>query len=397
MHHRRLTASTFTNYFLLFVSFAILSPYLQLFLKARGMSPSRIGVLLGLLELAGIAGPLLLGRLADSRSAYRGLLAACFGAAVLAFLPMQLTTLFPVFAACIAVLGFAYRSVIPLMDSLVSRTLPDPARQYGRMRVAGSLGFIAISLVMQASGLATGSSSLAIMAVFGASAAAAALAVTLMPAAPRTPPAAHAPSAPRETAPAPAAGRDGFDARFWAVIGIIFLGRFALGSYYSFFSLYLQQTFPDTGVSMLWAIGPLAEIGTIWFSGPLIRRFGIRAMFIVSLAAISVRLGLFIVAPSIVVVALAQLLHAFTFGTFHTTAVAFVNQKVDHGRRGMGMAIYNAIGCGLGGFLASVTGGYLIESRGFAFLFGAYGLLPLVGILALALFGRRLLDASAKA
>jgi PPP family 3-phenylpropionic acid transporter len=384
MRSRRVIVSSFSNYFFLSITFAILSPYLQLFLKARGLSPSRIGILLGVMELAGIVGPMLLCRLADSRAAYRGLLAACLIAPALVFIPMQLASLFPVYAACIVVLGFTYRSTIPLLDSLVSRILPDPARQYGRMRVAGSIGFVVLSLLLQASGLVTGSSSLSILIAFGSSAVVAACATLLLPSAPKPPP--RADGAPAST------GRDAFDAKFWAVIGIIFLGRFAMGSYYSFFSLYLQATFPGTGVSMLWAIGPLAEIVTIWFSGPLIKRFGIRVMLIVSLAAISIRLGLFIVAPSITVVAAAQLLHAFCFGTFHTAAVAYISAKIGHEKRGMGMAIYSAIGCSLGSLLASVTGGFLIESRGFSFLFGIYGLIPIVGILILAVSGKRLLS-----
>lgn len=383
MPSRRIAVSSFANYFLLFISYAILSPYLQLFLKARGLSASRIGLLLGLLELAGVAGPILLGRMADSRSAYRALLAASFLVPIVVFLPMQLTTSFPVYIACILVMGFTYRSTIPLLDSIVSRILPDPARQYGRFRVAGSIGFILISLFLQFSGLVSGDSSLAILIAFGAAALCAAVAPALLPPAPK--------AAPRRDSAPHAETHDGFDLRFWAVIGIIFLGRFGLGAYYSFFSLYLQETFPGIGVSMLWAIGPLAEIATIWFSGPLISRWGIRTMFIVSLAAVSLRLGLFVLAPSIVVVALAQLLHAFTFGTFHTTAVAYINAKIGHEKRGMGMAIYNAVGVGFASFMASVAGGYILDAHGFAFLFLLYGTIPLIGVIILAVFGRKLL------
>ena len=70
-------------------------PYLQLYLKARGFSPSRIGVLLGILEpLPGIAGPLLVSRLADSRTAYRALLVGSLAVVRrIAFVPLQLTTL----------------------------------------------------------------------------------------------------------------------------------------------------------------------------------------------------------------------------------------------------------------------------------------------------------------
>ena len=174
------------------------------------------------------------------------------------------------------------------------------------------------------------------------------------------------------------------------MIGVVFLGRFGMGAYYSFFSLYLKQTFPRASVSLLWAIGPLAEAVTIWFSGPLIRRWGVRTLFTVSLAAISVRLGFFIIAPSIAVVALAQLLHALAFGTFHTTAIAYVNGKVAHERRGMGMAIYSAVGNGLPSFLASVAGGYLLQYRGFDTLFLMYAAVPLLGIVVLAMFGKKL-------
>ena len=330
-----------------------------------------------------MAGPLFLGALADRRTAYRALLAAGLLVPAAAMILLQMTSLFPVYVACVVVMGFAYRSTIPLLDSIVSRSLTDPARQYGRLRVAGSFGFIGISLFLQLSGLVTGDSSLSILVAFGASSLCAAAAAAFLPSNTRIAPSTEAPHRGRS---------GGFDLKFWAVIGVIFIGRFGIGAYYSFFSLYLKQVFPTSGISILWAIGPLAEIATIWFSGPLIRRFGVRTMLTVSLAAITLRLGLFIVAPSIVVVALAQLLHAFTFGTFHTSAVAYINSKVGHENRGMAMAIYNAVGVGLASFLASVVGGFILEAHGFTTLFVTYAAVPLVGIMILAVFGRRLIS-----
>jgi PPP family 3-phenylpropionic acid transporter len=387
MTARRVAISGFASFFFLSLSSAILAPYLQLYLSARGMSPSRIGVLLGILELAGVGGPLLIGRLADTRSAYRALLAACFIAPALVFLPMQLTTVFPVYIACMVIMGFTYRATIPLLDSLVSRILPNPTQQYGPLRVAGSFGFIAISLFLQLTGLMSGESSLSILVGFGISAAAAALVVVFLPPAPAAP-VAHG---------VEDDGKGEMDLRFWIVIGVIFLGRFGIGAYYSFFSLYLKQTFPHTGVSLLWAIGPFAEVVPILLSGPIIKRFGIRALLMVSLAAVSVRLGLFIVAPSIIVVALAQLLHGFTFGTFHTASVAYINGKIGHARRGMGMAIYNSIGLGLSAFFASVLGGFLLEAHGFVFLFMTYAAVPLLGIIVLIVAGKRLFALNAPA
>jgi PPP family 3-phenylpropionic acid transporter len=384
MSSRRAGVSFFTNYFLLFVSFGILTPYLQLYLKARGFSPSRIGVLLGIIELAGIVGPILVSRLADSRTAYRALLAVSLVVSVIAFVPLQLTSEFPVYVFCIAIMGFSYRSTAPLLDSAVSRVLPDPGRQYGRFRVAGSIGFIVISFVLQLGGIVSGDSSLSILIAFCATAMLAAGAAALLPVVPK--------SAPLLRAVAQDRRGGAFDLRFWAVIAVVFLGRFGMGAYYSFFSLYLRDTFgASSAVSLMWAVGALAEIAPIWFSGRLIGRWGLRSVLVVSLASVSIRLLLFVLAPSLAVISLAQLLHAFTFGTFHTAAVAYVNTKIPAERRGMGMAIYNAIGTGLASFLASVVAGYILEAHGYVALFLSFAAVPLGGILILACFGRSLL------
>jgi PPP family 3-phenylpropionic acid transporter len=250
--------------------------------------------------------------------------------------------------------------------------------------VAGSIGFIVISVFLQFGGIVSGDSSLSILVVFCASAMLAGCAATVLPAVQKAPPPTHAAAdGPRFRA---------FDLRFWAVIGVVFLGRFGMGAYYSFFSLYLRDTFGgSSAVSMMWAIGAFAEIATIWFSGRLIGRWGLRSMLIVSLSAVTVRLCLFVLAPSLAVISLAQLLHAFTFGAFHTAAVAYVNLKIPAERRGLGMAIYNALGVGCASFLASVAGGYILEAHGFVTLFLSYAAIPLGGIVILAGFGRSLL------
>jgi MFS transporter, PPP family, 3-phenylpropionic acid transporter len=388
MPSRRAASSFFANYFLLYVSFGILVPYLQLYLKARGFTPSRIGVLLGIYGLAGIAGPMFVSRLADSRTAYRALLVGSLAASAIAFVPLQLTTRFLVAALLLALMGASYLSAAPLLDSAVSRILPDPARQYGRFRVAGSIGFIIVSLFLQLGavksafgGDGSGDSSLSILVAFCFTALCAAGAAAFLPRVPTSVP--HP--------PATGHVREGsaFDLRFWLVIGVIFLGRFGMGAYYSFFSLYLRSTFGaesvfgGAGVSLLWAIGSVAEIAPMWFSGRLIARWGLRAVLAVSLAAITVRLGLFVIAPSLLVIALAQLLHAFTFGTFHTAAVSYVNSAIPAERRGLGMAIYNSLGVGCASFLASVAGGYIIEAHGYVALYLCYAAVPLGGILIL--------------
>ncbi len=385
MPGRRTAAVFFSNYFLLYVTFAVLTPYLPLYLKARGFTPSRIGVLLGIVEVAGLAGPLLLARGADSLAAghgfgtaYRLFLAGSVAVAALALLPLQLTTSFGMAAVLVAVLGFAFRSTSPLLDSEVGRILPDPARQYGTFRVAGSIGFILMSLFLQFGGAVSADSSVSVLAAFFVTAVPAVAAALFLPPVPR---AAGSPAHQR------LGGASSFDRGFWVVIGIIFLGRFAMGAYYSFFSLYLRDSFrgnasglAGSGVSFMWALGTLAEVAPMWLSGRLIAKWGLRPVLLVSLAAITLRLSLFVLAPSLGLIAVAQLLHAFTFGTFHPAAVAYVNARVPAERRGLGMAIYNAIGVGLASFAASVAGGYIVEAFGYRVLFLSYAVVPLAAM-----------------
>ncbi len=369
------------GYAALYASYAILTPYLQLYLRARGFPPSAIGVLLGVFELAGVAGPILVGSLADRLEHYRRFLALALAGAIACFVGLQLTPSMPAALALAAGLGFSYRSTIPILDALMGRVLRDPARQYGTTRVAGSMSFVVVSLVLQATGLVSGEAPVSVLVSFAALAAVAGLVSGVLPPAPRRP--AGSPKA---------AGDGGFGPRFWAVIGVIFLARFGMAAHYSFFSLFLSSRFGISTVSGVWAISAIAEIPAVLFSGRLLSRFSIRTLLAVSLAAITVRLSLYAVAASPALVIAAQALHALTFGTLHTTSVAWVNRSIPPSRRGLGMAIYNAIGLGLASFLASGAGGYVVERIGFPGLFLSYGALPLAGLAVLLGFGRRLLE-----
>jgi PPP family 3-phenylpropionic acid transporter len=96
--------------------------------KARGFSSSQIGLFLGIFELAGILGPIMNSRLADSRSTYRLLLAGSIVVSAIALVPLQFAALLPLAAFCAALMGFSYRSSAPLLDSAVSRILRNPPR-----------------------------------------------------------------------------------------------------------------------------------------------------------------------------------------------------------------------------------------------------------------------------
>jgi PPP family 3-phenylpropionic acid transporter len=135
----------------------------------------------------------------------------------------------------------------------------------------------------------------------------------------------------------------------------------------------------------------------VLFSGRILARFGTRAALTVAVAAISVRLALYGLFPVLGVVLPAQLLHALTFGMLHTASVAYVNATIHASRRGLGMAVNNALSLGLASFAASAVGGYLVEAVGYRVLFLAYAAVPLLGVAVLAARGRRLFGSPLRA
>ncbi len=404
MPDRRVLVAGWISYGLLMATFAVLTPYLQLYLGARGFAASRIGLLLGSFELAGIAGPILVTLLADRLQRYRRFIALSLLGSVACFLLLHAIRSPAMAFPLVVGLGFFYRSAIPLTDALFGRLLDDPARQYGLVRAAGSAGFLATSLVLQLTGWVSGTRPGSILAAFAVLAVPAALAAGVLPPVARTArsargslPDAAPPSPSPAPDPAPRIPRSiltagaGFDARFWTVIAVLFLARFGISAYYSFFSLYLRDTFAVANVSAIWAIGAAAEVPMILLSGRIMARFGVRATLTAGIAAITVRLALYGLFPVLAVVVPAQLLHALTFGALHPASVAYVNTKIDASRRGLGMAVYNALSLGLASFAASGFGGYLVEAAGYRGLFLAYAAVPVLGLAVLAFGGGDLL------
>lgn len=367
-------------YFLLFANFAIISPYLQVFLHLQRFSTEFIGLLLGLFELAGVAGPLILGNIADRRGWYRPLLAASVVLSLLLFVLLRITVVPAIVIILISLFGALYKPIVPLSDAITTRNLKDPAAEYGRVRVFGSLGFVLISLAIQVTGFLASPSANAIVIAHLVTGAAFLCSLILLPSR-RT-------ESGRTTERVRPAGEGSIDPRFWVGILVIFTARFAITAHYSFFSLFLSERMGLQGISGMWAIGSFAEIPVILFGGAIIRKIGMEGLFALALLAVSVRLFCYSLIPPLPVLMAVQLLHALTFGGLHMASVNLVNRFTSPSRRAMGMAIYVAVGMGVAAFLASALGGVILAHSGFAVLFRVYAIIPLAGLALLPVMRR---------
>jgi len=365
-------------YFVLFTSWAVITPFFQTFLDARGFDKPQVGLLLGAFALAGVIGVIGIGHLADHWGRRRAALLAAVAASMVALVPLNAVGGFALALPLVFLFGLAYKSIIPLADALAATELPDPATQYGRARALGTLGYIVMLWAITLGGWIDKASSTSVLVCFLATA------VVCLPMIGRLPDH-HRRAA---TAAARTASGGGFDRIFFLFIAITFLGQWGMTAHYSFFTLYLDEALHAKKLAWIWSIGATVEMPIIFCGGWFLRRFGIVPMMIGSLTAMAARLAVYALAPGLGPVVAVQLLHAGTFGLWHPAAIEFIRRKIAPARQGLAMSLYMAIGLGAAQMVGSADGGYLIEAGGYSLMYALHTLPPLLGIVLLVL-GRR--------
>jgi MFS transporter, PPP family, 3-phenylpropionic acid transporter len=340
-------------YFAYFAHLGAFVAYFSLWLEARGYSPAEIALVLALPTLLRIAVPSLWGWLADSASArlpggQPALVAVLCALAAASFAMLtQAADLHAVFA-WVALTALFTSGVLPLVEAMALASLGARPGAYGPVRLWGSVGFVA-------SVLATGAwldwapvtvlLPLVAALMFLASMSALAL--------------------PRIQPGAIGAGAQGVlhvlrEPRVAAFFAACFCMTVAHGALYAFYSIYLVDTgYSRTMVGVLWTLGVLAEIALFLALPVLFRRFSLRAILLASFTAAAVRFAVIgWGVDSLVILGVAQLLHALTFGAYHAAAVAAVHRLFGGALAVRGQALYSSLSYGLGGAAGLLLAGW---------------------------------------
>jgi PPP family 3-phenylpropionic acid transporter len=353
-----------------FMVFATVSPYISLLVRGLGYRPALVGVLLGVFEGAGIAGPFVFGYFADRTGRYRLCLIITFVLSVIAVVPLVAFVHPLASALCLALLAFGFRSTIPLLDAFTTISLKGGG-DYGRIRTLGSFSFLVLTLFLQFTPFLRPNRSFTIAVWIGLCSVLAVFSALPLPARAR---------------PALRPGPGGSKKRpLWSpplVAGMIMiiLVRLAMTPHYSFFPLYLVEYLHWDAVGLMFAVSSFSEIPFMFLSGPLIRRFGPAKLLAVSAAGIGIRLFLYAFVPFRPVLLAAQTLHALCFGLFHPAAVALIAGCVPPERRALGMSLYLSLGTGFPAFLGNILGGFVLEQWGYRVLFSSFVLFPLLAV-----------------
>ncbi|WP_221801267.1 MFS transporter [Oceanobacter mangrovi] len=156
------------------------------------------------------------------------------------------------------------------------------------------------------------------------------------------------------------------------------------GPLYSFFSIYLAEFhYSAAQTGLFWGLGVLAEVLLFWKIRWFLALASLRQWLLISLAITAVRwLVVATLADSLLVLLLAQLSHAFTFAMLHAVCIRYVPVLFPDHLQGKGQALYSSAGFGLGGALGAWLSGYCWHWGGDLVFAGAAGFAMLALIIA---------------
>lgn len=341
-------------YFAYFAYVGALSPYFSLYLQHLGLGAMAISVLLALQQMMRMLGPNIWGRLADAGAARLSLLRMSMLLMSASFCCLFFADSFAGIFAVLAVMSFFGSAAMPLQESMTFMWLKDAPDKYGPIRLWGSVGFIIAVLALGAILDAVEIDYLLwlVLPLVGMI-----LAFTfVLPAQPKAASvAAREPLWPVLRRP-----------EVWALLLSCFLMAVAHGPLYTFFSIYLSDNgYGKSAIGVLWAMGVLAEIAVFLVMPRLVRRWAFAGILAASYLCAVLRFVLIGWAvESVATMALAQILHAATFGAHHAAAVGLINTWFRDGRQVGGQALYLSLSFGAGGMVGGLASGFLWEHAG---------------------------------
>lgn len=364
-------------FFAYFAFVGLFSPYLGLWLDARGLSIGEIALLTALPQALRIVAPPFWGWLADrSGLRVRWLRWAALGAfGVLLLFPLATRPL--EYAVLLLALSFLTAAQGPIGEAIALDVAGGDAGRYGRMRLWGSVGFV---LTVVAAG--------PMLEVFGIASLPWLMAATIALLAAMS--AGMRERAPSRVARATAPVRERL--REPAVIAFLASALcmvFAHAALYGFYSLFLERLgYGPTAIGLLWGVGVVAEIALFAGQRRLFALASPMRLLAASFAVAALRFAMIGASDgSAWLLVAAQLMHAVTFGLHHGASMAVMHRWFDPAQQARAQAAFIVVAYGIGGSLGALAAGALWSGVGpeAAFHGAAIAALAGGGLMALAM------------
>lgn len=353
--HLALHAKLSTYYAIYFATVGAWVPFWPLYLAYQGYSPAQIGLTLSATACMRLLVPVAWGWIMD-RTGRRmpwisGAMFLC--AALYACLPFADSFVWLV--ALHVAYAIFWNASLPAFEVVTLNHLARTGFDYSRIRLWGSIGFVAAVLVLGPMLDLVGIAPLPWIIV-GAMLAMALLGLWIE----------DAHDLRQNTIEISSFLRRLSQPAILALLLATFLSQLSFAPFYSFFSIFLEANgYSGTTIGVLWALGVFAEVVVFLFTGQIIKRFGSRLILLVALLSTAVRwvlLAQFV--DSTPILAISQTLHFLSFGVYHAVTIHYINELFPGRLQGRGQALLAAVSFGLGGSLGHVLAGNAWESLG---------------------------------
>ncbi|MDO8712888.1 MAG: MFS transporter [Polynucleobacter sp.] len=341
-------------FFLYFAYVGLVSPFASLFFLDRGFSVIEIAVLMSMLQITRIVGPFSWGWLSDYLSSRIGIIRFCACLAAVVFLSIFFLQSYAAFFVWMFVLHTILSSLMPLGESATVHALfKDNSfdKRYGRLRLWGSIGFIAMVLfageLFQREGIELYPIVGAVILTFLAF-------VTFR---------LYEPKMERRKMVKGELLVVLFnpDVRWFLLSGFFMI--FAHAALYVFYSLYLADLgYNKFQIGLFWALGVAAEVVFFYYQSKVLSRLDAEVVLQIAFGIGVFRFILIAFFPVTWVLIAAQLMHAGTFGAHHSAATKLLQRWFTGPLQARGQALMATVSYGLGGTLGGLVAGWLWDA-----------------------------------
>ncbi|GAA5138869.1 MFS transporter [Thalassotalea piscium] len=339
-----------SSYFWYFSILGLVVPFLPVFLDGNGFSSIEIGEILAIFTATKIIGPSLWAIIADKSGKQLavirlGALLTCICFAMLFFVE----TYWPMTFA-LAMFSLFWTAILPQLEVLTLTSIKRSPKIYARVRLWGSIGFIVLAII---SGELLDTFGSETFTIIGFIILICLYLSTLFVKQPRL----GASSQVKTSRIIDKLLTKGFIMFF--IAGLLLQASF--GPYNSFFALYLRDLeYPAFAAGLYISIGVIAEIGIFIIAGRLYQLFGAIWLISISMFISAIRwylTGSF--AGSAWILLIVQLMHAASFGLYHSASIQYLQQHFAANQQNRGQAIYIGGVYGVGGALGAYIAGVL--------------------------------------
>ncbi len=353
----RLSVMMFFQYVIWGSWLPLLALYLSRFL---GFSGTDIGWVFGTLAIASVTAVFISGQVADRHLPTEKFLALSHlvGGLAMFALPFQ-KSFWPFFIAML-IHNLMYVPTLSLTNSICFHHLKDAQKQFGRVRLWGTIGWIAASwpFVFLLKGKEDAALESALTGIFWiAGAASIALAVYSLTL-PHTPPARtgekNAPMAAIKLLAVPS---------ILILFIVTFMDSLVHACYFQWTSPFLAEIgLAENLIMPAMSVGQITEIGTMAVLGLFLKRLGWRKVMAVGILGQAIRFAIYSLGGPVWLVVASNIVHGFCYAFFFAAVYIFVDECFPKDARASAQGLFNLLILGLGPFFGNLLWGRLADA-----------------------------------